>query len=473
MPRHPLPDISDIVVPSRTLPRGWQELEPISVQLVTPMFGGGHTAGEIDEVTPVSGKAIRGHLRFWWRIMRGFQLPAIAGMSRLETMALRERAIFGLADSPSAVEIEVIQQAWNQYRRFTDEQYYGFRNSDPEAYALFSAKPEAKDLIKEGLDFTLRIRFATESVLHGWREQENKRLQKAGRRLLPPQVEPIETDLNVALWAWLNFGGLGARTRRGLGALFASAYPLTSSQTASTQPLVLQVLIGQATGNAPADAMAAWRSCLEVYRSFRQRQRTIKLRTTHSGGTRRVPEGRSFWPEPDAVRRATGCHEACHAPGSNPDAYPRAVLGLPIIFWFKHGPGKDRSGNKLHPSKKKDPYDSELLPEVLDEQGNYEVRNRMASPMITRPLCIDGQWVPGLVILPHDHVFNLTVRLKTLGVDASGNPQSVNVQVAQNQITGTGLSSLRTMRGSPNAIDALIVSATSRGFNNATLEQPR
>ncbi|MEI8633100.1 type III-B CRISPR module RAMP protein Cmr1 [Vibrio sp. PP-XX7] len=39
--------------------------------LVTPMYGGGVNAGEVDKEMPIRASAIRGQLRFWWRIACG------------------------------------------------------------------------------------------------------------------------------------------------------------------------------------------------------------------------------------------------------------------------------------------------------------------------------------------------------------------------------------------------------------------
>lgn len=39
--------------------------------LITPMFGGGVTAGEVDPEMPIRASALRGQLRFWWRLLHG------------------------------------------------------------------------------------------------------------------------------------------------------------------------------------------------------------------------------------------------------------------------------------------------------------------------------------------------------------------------------------------------------------------
>ncbi|MFA7241217.1 MAG: type III-B CRISPR module RAMP protein Cmr1 [Sulfuricellaceae bacterium] len=55
---------------------------------VTPMYGGGVKAGEVDKAMPIRASAIRGQLRFWWRIACGpFADP--------QDMFRRETAIWG------------------------------------------------------------------------------------------------------------------------------------------------------------------------------------------------------------------------------------------------------------------------------------------------------------------------------------------------------------------------------------------
>src|ERR671926_1469036 len=75
-------------------------------KLLTPLFGGGVEPGVNDEVTPISGKAIRGHLRFWWRATRGGQ------HGKLDEMKKAEVSIWGgVGDDdtgqPSTVQVVV------------------------------------------------------------------------------------------------------------------------------------------------------------------------------------------------------------------------------------------------------------------------------------------------------------------------------------------------------------------------------
>jgi CRISPR type III-B/RAMP module RAMP protein Cmr1 len=58
----------------------WQEKREtikLELQLITPMFGGGYKAREVDTVQPIRPAAIRGHLRFWWRATAGAQFGRV------------------------------------------------------------------------------------------------------------------------------------------------------------------------------------------------------------------------------------------------------------------------------------------------------------------------------------------------------------------------------------------------------------
>src|SRR5690606_8050756 len=49
--------------------RGGPELRELQVRLevVTPILGGNHQPGVIDNIDVVRAASVRGHLRFWWR----------------------------------------------------------------------------------------------------------------------------------------------------------------------------------------------------------------------------------------------------------------------------------------------------------------------------------------------------------------------------------------------------------------------
>lgn len=42
----------------------------VCCELITPMYGGGVKAGRVDCKMPIRASALRGQLRFWWRLLR-------------------------------------------------------------------------------------------------------------------------------------------------------------------------------------------------------------------------------------------------------------------------------------------------------------------------------------------------------------------------------------------------------------------
>jgi len=287
---------------------------------------------EADPVSVVRATEVRGQLRFWWRALRGWQAKG-----SLEELRNLESALFGSAGeggaSPVAVEVEVLERGKDvevaqygpQYGPAV-QWYLGFPLRGKGGWAR----------VKEGVAFRLRLRF-------------------------PERVKSLNLaeELEAALWAWETFGGIGARTRRGFGALLRKgASPPTEEEIRerlgrySRQggwPEGVPHLTPQSLVRVVS---LSWKELAERYQAFRQ---------ARPRGNSRSP-GRSLWPEPDEIRRLTGRHAPTHPPRHPVRKFPRAHFGLPIIFHFK-----DRG----------DPPDTTLkLPEA----------ERRASPLLFRPL---------------------------------------------------------------------------------------
>ena len=137
-------------------------------------------------------------------------------------MYARESEVWGSDENTSPVHINVVS---NKQRSTREPDDYGFDKFGPEAYALFSAKQNNKSLIKEGLRFALQISVPNQPNLQLQRESQNEWRRKKRMGLLPSTVQDIFPDVSVALWTWIQFGGIGSRTRRGLGALHCMNWP--------------------------------------------------------------------------------------------------------------------------------------------------------------------------------------------------------------------------------------------------------
>jgi CRISPR-associated protein Cmr1 len=188
---------------------------------------------------------------------------------------------------------------------------------------------------------------------------------KLGAKLSRAQRQEIETALR---W-WASFGGVGARTRRGLGAVRVEGVAPVTPAEVQTQGG--QLLLRPVTKTPDI----AWKSSLKRLRDFRQE---VNVGRNPPSDDPNRP-GRSRWPEPDAIRRQTGRHSYGHAP-THPvtNAYPRAAFGLPIVFHFKD-------------ENKGEPPQHLLVPEGADRQ---------ASPLILRPYWSGKDWHPAVLYLP-------------------------------------------------------------------------
>jgi CRISPR-associated protein Cmr1 len=328
-------------------------------ELITPLFGGGVEPGFADPVTIIRGTSIRGQLRFWWRACRGSMFNG-----NLNAMKNAEGALWGAASSerdsnPSRVQITVEIDENNRGERFVVQGHRGndipvHHLSSPFGYVAFPLRDKPGTDVLRGIKFTLNISF-------------------------PRTVQP---DVEAALWAWEMFGGIGARTRRGFGALrlvsvnSVAATALLADTQGIERKIRQQLATHVGEGGWPAgvphlsrnsvlkvthrhaDSITAWQYLINALRQFRQQR--------HHGTQPNRP-GRSKWPEPDAIRRLTGSSSGMHrTPLSAVDKFPRAAFGLPIIFKFKD----DQAGD----------------PGVTTLKG--ATSERLGSPLILRPVAV-------------------------------------------------------------------------------------
>jgi CRISPR-associated protein Cmr1 len=383
-------------------------------ELITPLFGGGVEPGVADPVTVIRGSEIRGHLRFWWRACRGGQFGG-----NLARMKEAEDLLWGTASTakkpcPSQVQICV------EVNRNGDEQHpfnvvagklgksgkpkpkVQANESVAPAYAAFPLQPTDEEVKKGGIGMqTKTVRSGPHFTL----------------TITYPNDKDTVAGVEAALWAWETFGGVGARTRRGFGALrlvSANGTPVPSPAVSDLETTIRSGLLNHIlSGTWPPDvphldrvwhgrstvpqtnAGEAWKFLVRKLRAFRQEPLG---RTPPSGKPPRP--GRSRWPEPDAIRRLFPSWIPPHTPSpAMPDKFPRAAFGLPIVFKFK---SEDEAAG--------DPTKTML-------EGQLADRKRFASPLILRPLACSGGQAVGLAIILHgSNVPPLVLK------DAPGNP---------------------------------------------------
>lgn len=337
-----------------------------------------------DERTPIRAASIRGQLRFWWRACNPQNCKTI------EELHKKEAEIWGSAERPSSVVVKVVKQVPTptpypvyHYKPTRDKKtgqmvprLRSIEKGDPLAYGAFPLQP-----VSEAQNQTPP---AEPGALHDYKKHEFE--------LVLRYSETAAQDVDWALWAWEAFGGLGARTRRGFGAIErADKDPKTVEENLEKLKILeskslidgVPSLAGarlEVTAQDFPNPLKAWEHCLQTLQSLRQG--TGVGRNPPSPGSQ-SPAGRSRWPEPEEIRRLTDQRSSKHQKlPKQVQRFPRAAFGLPIIFQFQGGATK-----LADPSK--DPLKTELKPVNAD---------RMASPLILRPIR-DGQEYRALALI--------------------------------------------------------------------------
>lgn len=341
--------------------------------VITPIYGGGVEPAENDFITPIRGTEVRGHLRFWWRASRGGRFGG-----NLKALKKMEDRIWGSASvdkpkkdknkRPAAVRIQILEAnqgtklgVFEVARNPNDPRktvVTELNKANVPAYAAFPLRPD-KDAavgtkspaVYKDAAFTMRISYAADH----------------------------REDVEAALWAWETFGGIGARTRRGFGALRClqvdgadpPALPPGCGSRDVENWIVSQLkqedveeewpdhVSHLAAGmrlraiKVPGDPIDAWKWLIGAFQQFRQ---------SREGG----PYGPSHWPEPNAVRQAVKGTVSSKSPALG-NKTPRAYFGLPIIFHF--------------------PQEGD----VPDVTLKGKETDRMASPLILRSLYCDDR----------------------------------------------------------------------------------
>ena len=354
------------------------------LKFITPTFGGGVRLNpdaphqkEHDEVTPVRGAALRGQLRGWWR------RTCAAGLG-LEQTRERERVLWGWASTKErparglvslSVQGKMVAEKVEVYdRNNVKKPLDGF--GSPLSYAAFPLQPSnGFERFPPGTLTRWKGEFQVALALQPLTSSEayEKSAQQAWRDVPPEKLEAKLWDEVERAWlAFVTFGGLGGRTRRGFGAVQVvgeGAVPMktvaerlgwTARVSALKQPQV--------------DAEAAQKVGIAKLQSFRQGVGKGRNPGVQGGNK----PGRSRWPEPDEIRRLSRQSDPEHRKPIHDPAirkFPRAAFGMPIIFHFQ---------------SRTDPGDHSLQPAG---------KERMASPIILRPVVDPDRKVHGVALL--------------------------------------------------------------------------
>ena len=342
----------------------------VLLETVTPILGGGPRPREVDEIDIVRAATIRGHLRFWWRALNAY------GYGNSKTLYDEEARVWGRAGDWRGGRSPVELRVTIENKSDVDSNSPHYRDED--FYALWPARSPLAERRRPGLKFRL-------------------------------SVSAPKDDLNRvrdAVRLWILFGGYGSRTRRGLGALtvpgpgsgwlpsmprdpdekslLAALEDLFScsgglfkrSAPASSFTAPVPVLAGASLLVRPPSrnrAIVAWHTALDSLRDFRQGAPVARVSA----------QGHSLWPEADSIRslikppKGKTQHPLAPAHRTAGPRWPRAGFGLPIGVQFNQ---------RNYPG---DPDEVQLNGEL-----NGVALNRLASPLIVKPLPVQGGFVP-------------------------------------------------------------------------------
>ncbi len=334
--------IPDISPPEEVTEKDKRQSITYNVKIITPIYGGGVKAGEPDDNMPIRASAIRGQLRYWWRFLATNREDSPLSDKALfeaereiwggmgDTKELKKRLIKG-KDFSSKVFIKVDAKPTTSQQITTAKDIIGHNNGI--GYALFSAiqNDENHKLIKAGYTFTLTI-----SLQH--------------------LSEDAWDSILLSIRWWVCFGGIGARTRRGLGSVEILKTINSNGDEVDFKPLeysdVTEYRCDLKTISATS-AMDSWNKAVGKLHHFRQVEfqynrnpnqdhkisgigRKIKNQQKANDNIQKSYPSRSNWPEPDSIREMVGrpWPNGHHPEHPAKKSFPRASFGLPIIFDF-------------------------------------------------------------------------------------------------------------------------------------------
>lgn len=363
MLRKPKIDVPNAVPDNHLI---WHSL---TCELITPMYGGGTVSTKVDEKMPIRASSIRGALRFWWRLLAKHKW-------RLNNIAKAESELWGGVGNgdddgkASKVLLKIAKQP-----KVNEQNLISYDELDRLRYVLFPAYNETDDdrkphkLLKPD-NITFQLQFALVDACGAQRQQIVETLQ----------------------W-WANFGGLGFRSRKGLGAIAVTEctdFPEICQSLTADDVGQAGCLLQIRQQNHPT-GLRALQAGIQKYADFRQ-----KAGVGRNVGQQANQPGRSRFPEPDALRRIQRNlgydkrHEPVHQAGN---VFPRAVFGLPILF---HSHQERAVNATVNPS-------------------NGE---RLASPLIIRPRKLsNGRFEIVALALPYQDILNKSIVLKGKDID--------------------------------------------------------
>lgn len=325
----------------------WETVE-LELETITPVFGGGTVAGEIDALAPFRPRAIKNAIRHWWWLLNrsrfnGNPQALYAEMTMLFGGAATRDGGGGGALRVNVSSPRVSPEDMCSYREYARRigllvRETGTAYVDSKlnyvGWPLDLDGGETRYVLLSGQRFTLSLSL---------RARNDDELADEGL---------AAKQLAHAVSAWLLFGGVGSRTSRGFGRIRCShlrgawtdgfdkhtTHPIQTvwSTTLAKYFPTVSVRVGPATGNAPEQA---WFAAIDTFHRFRQAR--FRPQTSRGYG---VPN-RAYMPTGDAIRTHTGRKGyADHVYQNDPKsllrldktrtAMPALMFGAPVPFKF-------------------------------------------------------------------------------------------------------------------------------------------
>lgn len=482
--RH-LPEIS----PPRQARDHLRQEVVLALQAITPIIGGGVEASEPDVVDVVRVPAIRGQLRRWWRTLYHEARESV------DTLYRREAELWGGVDLPVHQENEprarrsrvvvsaqitdpgkVEPAGWHDSRGGWVKAFPRWSIGAKLGYALFPLQVDKEERAAHRGSGGL----PTRAVRTGLRFR--LRLEVTGTEDEAKADENLRQVLG-ALWAWVHFGGLGARTRRGFGALevvaplelrtsaesvgrswlplfhspdpgAARGWSEQAAQLGAFQPgplTSLRMMVGAEQPNVGR----AHEELVDLLRIFRQGGNVGR-----DPGDRRP--GRSRWPEAHLLRVLRD-PDARYAHPPDPEikrlvldrqvGTPRAAFGLPLQFQFK------------------DPADQYANARLLPLAGS-----RRPSPLLLRPYKGRTGYYPAVVLLDHTPPQPVRVQFGNHTDEKAAAGQGAEkstLQVAARSVEGARPPIAKFLhQADGNAVEAFLLWLESRGYRTVSAGTP-
>ena len=297
----------------------------VDLEIVTPLFLGGANPQGPPELRPPS---VRGALRFWWRAWH----QACAPSTTAEELYRAESQVFGNTGAASPL---VVRTAGHPQRidMARPEQPAGLN------YLLYGLHTRSS----EG---PVRLRYRP-----AFNPGQHLSIALSGR--LAPGGARLNPEALAALWLLCNLGGLGARTRRGAGAVRVL-------NVQGTWPDALPPL--QLDARSPAELCSRLGSALRQLLDTAPRAAPVQLGipSLHPALTWLgvFPKEWPNWEEAlEEVGEAFRAFRNRHGPdyqgvktfiqtGQPPATVERAAFGLPLQFFYRSLPANAPAGNK-------------------------------------------------------------------------------------------------------------------------------